>query len=314
MIYTTPTDTTYDTLFTHLFDNTECCMTWQNACFRMIHNVGLSGMVFMVGAAGSVLLALFFAANANIELDWPYDMREFAVVQAATAVSTLGALVVVSWLLERPLLADAFHGTHWFWHLAAGTLLGTLLAALCIAIFVVCGWYRPLRVEAYVLAALFIPLAGQFCVALAEEVFDRGVLFRLVEEDMGTWIALLVSAGWFGFSHLGNPDASWVGGLLVAGSSGLLYGLAYVLTRTLWLGIGIHWSWNVTLGAVVGVPVSGLSNPVVLTNTASGPDLWTGGMYGPEAGLVAVGILTIANGAFLWLVLSRRCIIPPSWK
>ncbi|WP_030559105.1 CPBP family intramembrane glutamic endopeptidase, partial [Streptomyces exfoliatus] len=80
--------------------------------------------------------------------------------------------------------------------------------------------------------------------AATEEVMFRGVLFRLVEERTGTWIALSLSGLVFGLVHLLNPHADLWGAVAIAIEAGGMLGAAYIATRSLWLPIGLHFGWN----------------------------------------------------------------------
>ena len=75
--------------------------------------------------------------------------------------------------------------------------------------------------------------------------------------------------------------------------AGIMLAIPFVLTGRLALSIGIHFSWNWVMGGIYGLPVSGLDGRRSLLQTSEvGPDLWTGGKFGPEAGLL--GILGMA--------------------
>ena len=56
----------------------------------------------------------------------------------------------------------------------------------------------------------------------------------------------------------------------------------------LWLPIGIHIGWNFFEGVVFGFPVSGLEISHIMHNTMHGPEIITGGKFGPEAGLILI--------------------------
>jgi hypothetical protein len=80
-----------------------------------------------------------------------------------------------------------------------------------------------------------------------------------------------------------------------------MLGFGYVLSGELAIPIGLHITWNLFQGAVYGFPVSGLEpfGATFLATKQTGPDLWTGGSFGPEAGLLApvamlLGVLLIA--------------------
>ncbi|MET7683035.1 type II CAAX endopeptidase family protein [Streptomyces sp. NPDC005423] len=146
------------------------------------------------------------------------------------------------------------------------------------------------------LASLGISVGAAVC----EEIFFRGIVFRLVERRWGTTVALIVSALLFGGSHLFNPDATIGGALAIAIEAGLMLGAAYTATRTLWLPIGVHFGWNLAAGGLWGVTVSGSDAYTgVLHTTLSGPSALTGGGFGPEASVVAILVCSVATVYFL---------------
>ena len=100
-----------------------------------------------------------------------------------------------------------------------------------------------------------------------EEVLFRGVILRHLERMTGTWIALALTSAFFGFGHLGNPDATWFAGLTISFESGILLGASYLLTRRLWVPIGIHAAGNLTQGWVSSIPVPGGEAPLGLVAT-----------------------------------------------
>ncbi len=134
----------------------------------------------------------------------------------------------------------------------------------------------------------FIGTAGTIAsVAVVEETLFRGVLFRIMEERTGTVVALVVSSVLFGLTHLVNVNASLWGTLAIALTGGTLTTAAYVVTRSLWLPIGLHFAWNFTHAGIFGVVLSGADTPPdgLLHLTLSGPSVLTGGTFGPEASL-----------------------------
>jgi membrane protease YdiL (CAAX protease family) len=138
-------------------------------------------------------------------------------------------------------------------------------------------------------------LVAMFCVAILEELLLRAVLFRIVEDATGTTVAVIVSAAVFGLLHGLNHGATAVSTVAIALEAGILLAMAYALTRNLWFAIGIHMAWNFTEGDVFGAQVSGGTGSHSLYRfTLTGPDLLTGGSFGPEASVVAVGVCLFA--------------------
>ena len=114
---------------------------------------------------------------------------------------------------------------------------------------------------------------------------DRAV--EVLEEGTNTFWAVVLSSVVFGLAHIFNPNAGWISTLGII-AAGFFLAFGYLRTRQLWLPIGLHIGWNFFLGPVFGFPVSGLEPFHLLGLNVSGPDLITGGAFGPEAGLVGL--------------------------
>ena len=153
---------------------------------------------------------------------------------------------------------------------------------------------------------LGVGLVAALLAAVFEELLLRAVLFRILEQACGTTIALIVSAAVFGLLHAINPGATLFSDAAIAIEAGVMLAMAYALTRNLWLAIGIHAGWNFAEGSLFGAQVSGGAAPHSLIHaTLSGPRLLTGGAFGPEASVVAVGVCGLA-GALLAVMVARR--------
>jgi hypothetical protein len=88
--------------------------------------------------------------------------------------------------------------------------------------------------------------------------------------------------------------------------AGIFLGYGYVRTRQLWLPIGLHLGWNFCEGVVFGFPVSGLDIYALTRIEVTGPELWTGGAFGPEAGLIILPALIVGAGLIYWVTRNRR--------
>jgi membrane protease YdiL (CAAX protease family) len=194
-----------------------------------------------------------------------------------------------------------------------GLLIGAGLYTVCVLILMAMGIYRAdgINPVSFMLPAVAMALSSGFL----EELLFRGVLFRIVEEWLGSWVALVVSSLVFGLVHLMNPTATWTGALFISVEAGVLLAAAYMLTRRLWLGIGFHVAWNYTQSAVFSGIVSGSdSAPGLIRNTIDGPQWLTGGSFGLEASLVAFLLCTTTGVILLVMAVRRGNIVPPSWK
>jgi uncharacterized protein len=140
-----------------------------------------------------------------------------------------------------------------------------------------------------------------FVAALAEEAMFRGYALQTLSRAKLAWLGILLTSVPFGLVHLSNPNV--VPGVTFINTvlAGLLFAVAYLRTRSLWLPLGVHWSWNWALGWFFGLPISGInlvSHPL-LKATDVGPAWLTGGTYGIEGGLACTISLALFT-LFLW--------------
>lgn len=149
--------------------------------------------------------------------------------------------------------------------------------------------------------------------AFAQVLLFRLILLRLVEEWLGSWLALIIVAATFGAAHLANANATlWTSGAIVL--SDILLIAAFWLTRRLWLVWGIHFGWNFLQDGIFGMPNSGETQfPSWLTPAIDGPAWLTGGDFGIEASVVSVILNFILGILFLLLAIRRRQLVRPSW-
>ena len=159
-----------------------------------------------------------------------------------------------------------FEGFAWEFD-PAGTVIQGVLTFL--ALFILVGWH--------------------------EELLSRGYHLQTIASGINLFWGVVISSVIFGALHLANPGASWraVAGITLAG---LLFAFAYIRTVQLWLPIGLHIGWNFFEGVVFGFPVSGLDIYALMRIEVTGPELWTGGLFGPEAGLIVLPSLIIGAG------------------
>lgn len=200
-----------------------------------------------------------------------------------------------------------------FKHLIFGIALGVLLQSLTIFVIYIKGGYSIVSLNPILF--LIPPLAMAFTSAIVEEILIRGIIFRITEEKLGSYFALLISAILFGAMHLGNPNSSLTVAIGLAIQAGLLLAAAYIYSRNLWFPIAIHFAWNFTQSAIYGANVSGTTMAkTLITSKIEGAEWFTGGQFGPEGSIQATAFCFIATVILLILSHKEGKIISPYWR
>jgi membrane protease YdiL (CAAX protease family) len=237
--------------------------------------------------------------------------------EVAGTVAALGAIALVTLLVERRPLAAVGLGprelpAQW----ARGFAVGAGFMTACTLALALFGGYRVAGLS-LALGPLLSGLLLHIGVGLFEEGLFRGILFRLLEEGLGSWAALLITSAIFGAAHLANPQATLWGAAAIMIEAGVLLGAAYMLTRSLWFVAGLHTAWNFLQGPVYGFNISGsgATTESLLRPSIQGPELLTGGVFGMEASLIAV-LLGLALGVWFAARAARggRAMRPLLWR
>ena len=264
-------------------------------------------VVLFVGIQVVAAVAAFAAGRATSALGAGASALIGGLVAAfvATAVYVLAVRAAERRALVELDLRAAPRG------LLVGAVWGAGLFTLVIGVIAALGSYRVTGRGSTDGALVLLGLA--VASGVVEEIAFRGVLFRIVESMAGTWTALVVSGVLFGGVHLLNPNATLWGAVAIAVEAGLLLGAAYVVTRRLWMPIGLHVAWNFVQGGVFGVQISGsgLGDGGLLRGELSGPVLLSGGSFGAEASIVAV-VVCAGAAAVLLMRAARRGQLRPA--
>jgi len=178
------------------------------------------------------------------------------------------------------------------------------LAVVAVALIGHLSWDFTLRLPA-MLKPIALVTAMLAVGAISEEIAFRGYPFQRLVEAIGATSAVVVTSGMFAAVHLGNPHAT-VWSTLNTAAVGVLFALAYLKTKSLWLPWGMHFGWNLTLGVVFGLPVSGITRFSVTTHSTIAGPLWlTGGDYGIEASATGTAVVIIGILVLVLLFRSR---------
>jgi len=228
----------------------------------------------------------------------------------ASSVMNLAAAVIASAVCARTLehrrLGSVGFGLHrgWTRDFGLGSLMGAATLAIAVGIAASAGalafdvqtreWAPFLG--GFMIASMFFVIAGA-----TEELIFRGFPFQALVHNLGGARAVAITSLIFGLAHISNPGASAFSTINTV-IAGIWLGLAYLVTRSLWLATALHWSWNFAMVFIFGLPVSGLSTLgelAWLEGRAREPMWISGGSYGPEAGLAATIALILSTVA-IW--------------
>jgi CAAX protease family protein len=92
-----------------------------------------------------------------------------------------------------------------------------------------------------------------------QELIFRGVIYRMTEEWLGIWWALMISAMLFGLIHMSSAGATIFSAMAVALQGVVLLAATFLLTHRLWMAIGRHMAWDFANDGIFGVGIAGLS-------------------------------------------------------
>ena len=258
------------------------------------------------------ILLMMMGLNTDILVRFTDDPGK--AVQHIIALAIAGFAVYIGYtkfIEQRPVSELALPGMGR--ELGIGLLIGAGLYAICELILMALGIYRITGLNPW---RLMIPaIAMALSSGVFEELLFRGVLFRSVETWFGSWAALVVSSLVFGLTHLLNPQGTLEGCLFIAVEAGILLAAAFMLTRRLWMSIGFHIAWNYTQSAIFSGIVSGNDAAQgLIRSTVKGPDFLTGGSFGVESSVLALGLCTTTGIVMLVMAAKRGKIVPPAWK
>jgi hypothetical protein len=220
---------------------------------------------------------------------------------ASFAAITISVFIARRFLDRRSFTSLGLQASGRVWRdLLAGFLIAAIMMGFIYLIERLAGWLTLTGLAwqststVEIILSLGIMLLVFIVTAWQEELYFRGYLLQNLSQGLNLGWGVAISSLVFGLAHLGNPDATWMAALGVT-LAGLFMAFAYLRTRQLWLPIGLHIGWNLFEGPILGFPVSGLGTFQLIRNQITGPTLFTGSSFGPEAGLVLVPALLIGT-------------------
>lgn len=290
---------------------------WRLLLFVVINYV-LAAVLFSMVVIGYHLLPKLWAQaslDSFLEGAWGWIIQSVVLLAAATLAGLLCARLLEG-LPVRALGWTNHKG--WIVDWLKGTLIGALSLGLAALIIYLSGGYRftlPAAGMVAVLKTLAISGVVFVIAASAEEALFRGYPLQTMTRARLALVGLILTSLVFAYIHRNNPNNppglppfTYIGLNFVhlpfinTTLAGVWLAAGYLRTRSLWLPLGLHWSWNWTMGALLGLPVSGIEalTPAPLLRAADvGPQWLTGGAYGVEGGAACTLALLIST-IFIW--------------
>jgi CAAX protease family protein len=261
--------------------------------------------LYLIGS----ILRVFYAIVFNVAPAFEHGeyLQNLVYRLNLLAAALISAYLCTRWLEGLPWRAlglSFYEG--WLRDLIVGSGIGIITLAVATAIATIGGGLRfigPERSLVFPIARTLIFSAALLIVAaLAEEALFRGYPLQTFTRARLAWLGILLTSVPFAAAHLNNPHVVQPYTSINTALAGVWFAAAYLRTRSLWFPLGIHWSWNWALGALFGLPVSGITDIAphpLLRGIDLGPGWLTGGSYGIEGG-VACTVALIASTVFTW--------------
>ena len=276
---------------------------WRLAIFVAVYFVALSFFTALVWTTLSMFAGSTERADALLSSGWGF------VAQASILFTTAS---LIGWVAGRVFEDLPWRALGWKFHrgwlrdLAFGSLVGALSVGVATVFALAAGGFSFAPASAALWPVVLKTMAGAGLIfvvsAAAEEALFRGYPLQTALRAWPAWVALIPSSVMFAGVHLGNPNVARGFTFVNTALAGVWLAVAYLRTRSLWFPLGVHWAWNWTTGALLGLPVSGITSITpapLLRATDNGPAWLTGGAYGIEGGLACTLALIIST-LFIW--------------
>jgi uncharacterized protein len=240
------------------------------------------------------------------------DLTKTFIINCTEILLALFAYILLFKFYERRKIEELRSSAFWK-NASGGFFIGFILQSLFILVIYFLGNYSITHINpfSFILQGFIYALTAGF----VAEILILGIGFRIIEEKLGTVIALAIMGSLFAIMHAGVKDATILSVASTIISAGILLPAVYVCTRSLWFPIFLHFAWDLAEPAIYGA-----INPSLhvdrswLESNIEGTTLLTGGKFGPQSSLQSVIFCSIAALIFLVLANKKNNFIKPFWK
>nr|WP_317333694.1 type II CAAX endopeptidase family protein [uncultured Romboutsia sp.] len=267
-------------------------------------------LIFMYGGSliGGILTIPLYFILLKLPLFYRNQDLLLLLINLLTFVAiSLLVFFRVKVIEKRSLSSIGFNKNNWLKKYSLGFLIGLVMMSIIVLILLLFGYItveknpiQPVGVSA--ISSVLVILFGWIIQGATEEIVTRGWLLNILSTKYNIGVGLLISSTLFGLMHLTNPNVNYIAVINII-LVGLFYGLYVIKTNDLWAVCGMHTAWNFAQGNLFGFEVSGIDVSVgsLIDLNLVGSDFVTGGIFGPEAGIVATFILLVSIVILLFI-------------
>lgn len=267
-------------------------------------------LIFLYGGSiiGEILTIPLYIVFLKIPLFF-YNQNLLLLFLNLLTFATISSLVFfrVKVIERRSLSSIGLNKNNWLKKYLLGFFIGLVMMSIIVLILLSFGYItieknpiQPVGVSA--ISSILVILFGWIIQGATEEIVTRGWLLNVLSNKYNIGVGLLISSTLFGLMHLSNPNVNYIAVINII-LVGLFYGFYVIKTNDLWAVCGMHTAWNFAQGNLFGFEVSGIDVSVgsLIDLNLVGSDFVTGGIFGPEAGIVATFILLVSIGILLFI-------------
>ena len=260
-------------------------------------------LIFMYGGSliGSLATVPLYLALLNVPLFFNnQNLLSLLITLFSFAFISLLIFFRVKVIEKRSLSSIGFNKNNWLKKYSLGFLIGLVMMSIIVLILLSFGYItvekNPIQlVGISAISSILVILFGWIIQGATEEIVTRGWLLNVLSTKYNIGVGLLISSTLFGLMHLTNPNVNYIAVINII-LVGLFYGLYVIKTNDLWAVCGMHSAWNFAQGNIFGFEVSGLDISVgtLIDLNLVENDFITGGVFGPEASIVATFVLLLS--------------------
>ncbi len=289
-------------------DESELRSGWRVLAFFFFFILSASLLTGLIKLFATLFPSLSFLERepSDSEVLTSSKLIYFFVTNLINLAAAIIASAICARVLERRSFGSVGFRRHrrWLRDYGLGSVMGAASLAIAVGIAATAKattFDVQTRGAAQLASGFLIVLVFFLVAGASEELIFRGFPFQALVHNLGGAAAVAITSVVFGLAHLANPSASAISTINTM-LAGIWLGLAYLMTRSLWLATALHYSWNVAMVFIFGLPVSGFTmlNQLAWLRGSEGVPVWiSGGSYGPEGGVAATAALILSTLA-IW--------------